>query len=353
MTSFKKYRNRGVILGPVEPPRHGASALTRILSNEIPCSRFATNISKSDRGSIYKLWAFCVLLNKVMFLSLDRALVFTASETPGKLRDFFILLILILRRIPICVAIHNNPFYNSGILGWLHILLSSKYSAIFSYESQEYVAQKRLGREVCVIRTCAPNENKLLNFPIKHKVFRAKGEVNFLMCSNVLPFKNIDLAIEFILNFSKNATVDILGRCDDQYGRSLVERFGSRRVRFHGFVEGNRKYQFIKSADVLVHLSDKEEFPLVEVECLAAGLPFIAFDGVGGLSTVVSTFLREKFFVERDALNQDVFNSKVDELIDDTVTRQMMRSFYEDNFSSARMVKEYKQCLFGCSSQHG
>ena len=47
-----------------------------------------------------------------------------------------------------------------------------------------------------------------------------------------------------------------------------------------------KKIKILSQSDILIHLSENEEFPLIQIECLGLGLPFLSYKNVGGISKI-------------------------------------------------------------------
>jgi glycosyltransferase involved in cell wall biosynthesis len=102
------------------------------------------------------------------------------------------------------------------------------------------------------------------------------GPVRYLYMGQLAAHKGIDTLIGAIRRGSGSAfTIDIAGRGD---GAARLEALaaGDERVRFHGFVEGERKDRLLASADVLVFPSIwVENAPMSIAEAFCYGLPVI------------------------------------------------------------------------------
>jgi glycosyltransferase involved in cell wall biosynthesis len=100
--------------------------------------------------------------------------------------------------------------------------------------------------------------------------------VRYLYLGQLAGHKGIDTLIGAIGRASgADFTVDIAGRGDGEAGLKALARSDGR-VRFHGFVEGDRKDQLLSSADVLIFPSIwVENAPMSIAEAFCHGLPVI------------------------------------------------------------------------------
>jgi glycosyltransferase involved in cell wall biosynthesis len=106
-----------------------------------------------------------------------------------------------------------------------------------------------------------------------------------LLVSRIDPRKGIDIAIRALARLPAEATLKILGRGDEDYGRqlqTLATRLGvADRVRF-GAVDRSEAHVHYADADAVIFSSTwAEPFGLVPIEAMACGTPVVA-SGTGG-----------------------------------------------------------------------
>lgn len=122
-----------------------------------------------------------------------------------------------------------------------------------------------------------PNESELPS----HK-WRSGGRCRLLFLSRVHEKKGIENLLEALKQLPTNFELDVYGDGESSYMAALtaqVHSLGlSKRVQFHGHVEGHGKSVAYRSADVFVLPSYSENFGIVVAEALAHGTPVITTD---------------------------------------------------------------------------
>lgn len=106
------------------------------------------------------------------------------------------------------------------------------------------------------------------------------------------PKKNLELLVDALALLPEYVSLHVAGDGPSAYRESLVSRAISRgvarRIRWLGFVEGEEKYQFLASIDVLAMPSAFECFGVAAVEALSAGVPVVVSPRVGVADVVVN-----------------------------------------------------------------
>ncbi len=137
---------------------------------------------------------------------------------------------------------------------------------------------------------------------VKHikeiKPLKLKTSNNLIFVGNLVRIKGLDMLIEafsIIKNQLSNSKLLIVGNGnDEEYLKNLVSDLNLKdNIEFLGFMSGDQKFSYIKSADILVLPSLWESLPIVVLEGMACGkpvvatnvggIPFLIKDGVNGL----------------------------------------------------------------------
>jgi len=332
--------NNKVIIGPFPPPYHGSSILAKELSQKLDTRKIQSSILTQKNP----LFALINLFSSVLMLKEKKVIIFTASRLLGKIRDTFIIFLLLLRKRNVFVYIHNNPFYNKSFLGKILFFLSKYLISIFSYRSNEYKYLKKHNRGTKIIHNMIPDEDLILE---KTEKKNSSQKIKFIICSHIIEFKNVENSIELVTKSNLNYTIDVIGSYNSNYGMKVFQKYqNNTNINFHGEVYGNKKIKILKSSDILIHLSLNEEFPLIQIECLGMGLPFISYINVGGIKQVLSKRIRNLFLHEISYLNEKTFGAVVNNILLTKNISPEMQKIFNKNFSTARMVKEFNKLGF-------
>jgi len=105
-------------------------------------------------------------------------------------------------------------------------------------------------------------------------------------------YKNIQVAIESLINLPINYHLYIIGSGPyrDNLIRMVQSSSLSERVHFLGYLPDSEVYQWLKTANVFVHLSSLESFGMTCIESLVAGTPVIANDDGIGLTETINLY---------------------------------------------------------------
>jgi glycosyltransferase involved in cell wall biosynthesis len=107
------------------------------------------------------------------------------------------------------------------------------------------------------------------------------GTCKMVFLSRIHPKKGIELLLETWRNTDTNGwTLEIAGNGDANYIQNLSQSAKDlKNVRFVGAQYGEDKWDFLRSADVMVLPSYSENFGIVVAEALATGIPVITTKG--------------------------------------------------------------------------
>lgn len=107
------------------------------------------------------------------------------------------------------------------------------------------------------------------------------GEQKMIFLSRIHPKKGIEILLEAWRNIdTKDWTLEIAGNGDEDYIFSLIEIAQDLdNVHFVGALYEEEKWEFLRSADVMVLPTHSENFGIVVAEALAVGVPVITTTG--------------------------------------------------------------------------
>lgn len=113
------------------------------------------------------------------------------------------------------------------------------------------------------------------------KVKENYGTKNMIFMSRIHPKKGIELLLEAWRNsYTEDWTLEIAGHGEEDYVLGLIKSFEDlENVRFVGSKYGEEKWNFLRSADVMVLPTHSENFGIVVAEALAVGVPVITTKG--------------------------------------------------------------------------
>ncbi len=133
------------------------------------------------------------------------------------------------------------------------------------------------------------------------------------------------------------------GELNDELQKMSVDLGLEEKILFLGYQEQSRVYQLMAEFDFLVHPARWEGFGYVLIESMAAGTPVIAADK----SNIAEIIENGKNGYLVDSLNPSEFASKILELKDRDLSDviENARSFVEDNYSRAKVIKEIEKLI--------
>jgi glycosyltransferase involved in cell wall biosynthesis len=107
------------------------------------------------------------------------------------------------------------------------------------------------------------------------------GTKKVIFMSRIHPKKGIEMLLEAWRNcYTEDWTLEIAGTGEENYMASLIQSVEDlENVRFVGAKYGEEKWDFLRSADVMVLPTHSENFGIVVAEALAVGVPVITTQG--------------------------------------------------------------------------
>lgn len=156
--------------------------------------------------------------------------------------------------------------------------------------------------------------------PIKQPSNKNKA----LLVANIRKVKNIEFAIALCKNMDWQ--LDIYGNTlEPDYYDQLQQAAGSTANIHSGVTHFNNIYPDYKLA---IHSSHEETGPLVLIEYLSAGLPFIAYK-TGSAAEAIAAELPELFM---DNFEPEQWQTRIDEITADHTMPEKMRAVYQRKF---------------------
>jgi L-malate glycosyltransferase len=112
-----------------------------------------------------------------------------------------------------------------------------------------------------------------------NKIKVSREPKKFVYVGRLVKYKNVDLiirAFEKIKKTNPDAQLHIIGTGPEEMTLVHLSKELGVHVKFHGFVEEEKKMKIIKSASALINPSDVEGLGLILIEAMACGTPVIA-----------------------------------------------------------------------------
>ncbi len=268
----------------------------------------------------------------------------------GELWNNFVLLALLLTKIPIVVSDRCNP---SKKLGLFHdILRTSLYKNAHSVIVQTEKARKLY-----------ENQFKLRNLhvignPIKcYNLEKHKREKIVLSVGRLIKSKQFDVLIDVFSSINAfDWKLIIVGEDDQQQQNKvhLIELIKQKKMEDKIYIEPFTESieEWYQKASVFAFTSISEGFPNVLGEAMANELPVIAYDCMAGPSDLIENN-KNGFLIEEN--NKVAFQQKLQTLMNDENLRIQMGNeslAYISKFDSAKICLLFKQILIDAYSSN-
>ncbi|MEA1909764.1 MAG: glycosyltransferase [Patescibacteria group bacterium] len=163
----------------------------------------------------------------------------------------------------------------------------------------------------------------------------------FLVLSRLSAYKKVDLAIQAFNKLGLSLVVIGDGEQLDE-----LKQEASDNIKFLGFKEDNEKWEYLSSARALI-FPGEEDFGIVPVEAMAAGLPVIAFNK-GGLKESVADGKTGIFFKDQSVKSIVEAVQKFVEQEDTFITQELKSQ--AQKFNTERFKKEILEFISNVKS---
>ena len=300
------------------PPVHGASVMgkaiydSQLIKNQFDCkfinlsaSENVADIGKLSLGKVSFLFTstLSIILNAIKFRP-DLCYVTPSSWDWGFYRDYIVISLLKMLRIPVIAHFHNkapkewmqksyNQFLNRRFYKGISIILLSE--ELYA-EKQPYISRDRVficpnGVEaIQVTDKKFTIEGKKFSFLFLSNMMREKGVYILLDAIKDLKDKGVSFECHFVGKWADISELDF---------QVYVENNGLQDVAFaHGARYNEEKIAYFLAADAFIFPTyyHGEAFPLVLLEAMQFGLPCIS-TMEGGIPSIVND-LETGFLVE-------------------------------------------------------
>lgn len=262
-----------LILAPLNNSVNGAAIISTLISEQIEFDiKYDTSLSgiQEDVGviKIHKIKKiiriFCFVLSICKYSTVY--FCFTPNGV-AYFKDFFILIILLVKKCNITLHIHNNYGVNQSSYMLKKLLKYCKVICINEHQFEFYNKYSK-ARKIC---------NTLPNLALGTNVFNYSKRVLFI--SNLSTKKGSMRLLKLckmIKSSDPNINIVVCGGIIEQNKRVNIENFFLKyNVDYRGAVNEEEKKVIYSEGGVFVFLSDPyyEASPLVYIEALMFGLP--------------------------------------------------------------------------------
>jgi glycosyltransferase involved in cell wall biosynthesis len=297
-TDSRSVRRRVLLVGPVPPPFHGGSVVTKMLLDSPLRERFeflhldttdrrgVENIGRLDFGNL-RLAAEhgARFLGMLLRSRADLVCLPVAQNSLGFLRDALFLAPSVLRRVPLVLHFHNGAYREflrsapAPVRTLARALLGRAARAIVLGSTLRPMLDGAVAADRIVV---VPNG--VPDLTGGHRVDRGDGRMRILFLGNLIPAKGyIELlsAVRVLLGGGVDVEVTFAGSVVDRnaHQRALATvGAAADRIRFAGAVGTSEKTALLRWADVLALPTyyENEAHPLVVLEAMAAGLAVVS-----------------------------------------------------------------------------
>ena len=358
MTS-SKLKPSILFITPLPPPVHGSAMMSqyvkdsKLINKTFNCdyvnlstSRRMDEIGKKPLLKMVRfIWAYCIVLGKLMYHRYDLCYLAITCRGIGFLKDApFVLLCKLFRR-KIVIHQHNKGMSRDverwpyrWLMPWIYrntkvILLSWRlYPDIKKIVEKDQILICSNGiPDTLQEELEAKRNNRIPHLLFLSNLMVSKGVIVLLDALEIL--KNKDYS--FICDFVGGETAEI----DAARFKAEVEKRGlDKLVIYAGKQYGADKEHFFQQADVFVHPTMDDCFPLVLLEAMQNSLPKVSTD-VGGIADIIENKVNGYVC---ETLDADIFAQKLSELIIDEPLRLRMGESGHEKYKRQYTIEQFE-----------
>jgi len=274
------------------PPTHGVSTINKHIINSKIINdgfitqtleiKFSNNISELQKITIKKIFKTFYLTAKLIFTikKFKPDLIYFSIMPVGKgfIRDLLFVLIIKFFKVKPIYHLHNKGIYKAK----KSKILKQIYKLVFNNSVIIHLSQGLMDSEVKFLnlknaKTYVVN-NGVEEFEVKLNK-KNNNIIKLLYLSNLFPEKGLNTLLDSIkiLNEKKyNVQLDIIGsaRNDKLIKNVLSNKLNN--IYFRGELFNSEKNNYLQVADIFIHPTTNDSFPLVILEAMQFGLPVIS-----------------------------------------------------------------------------
>ncbi len=233
----------------------------------------------------------------------------------------------------------KNSFMKFGLLLMSHFLRIVDFKA--SQNVDTYIANSKNVAER--IKKFYKKDAVVIYPPIELQQFAqqqvTRGNGNFYLAGGRLARpKHIDLIVRVCSK--QNIPLKVFGKGFAGYGEEL-HRIAGNTVEFLGEISDSKKIELMKEAKAFFFAAEDEDFGIIPVEAMAAGIPVIAYYS-GGVKETVIAGKTGIFFHE---LSEESLNNAISQFEKSTIRSQDCIEQAE-KFSSKKFAEKIKNIIY-------
>ncbi|WP_026976483.1 glycosyltransferase [Flavobacterium tegetincola] len=164
-------------------------------------------------------------------------------------------------------------------------------------------------------------------------------EVDFILVSNIKPVKNNLFAVELCQYLKK--TLLLVGQIQDKEYYSKIKTKLDDTISISTLILDSQ--EICRKAKFGLHTSKSESGPLVLIEYLAQGLPFLSYE-TGEVATILKPHFPEYFI---DNFDMQEWKSKLDKIIKLDVDYTKMNTVFEQYFGEVQYYRKLEN-IYAC-----
>ena len=356
-----------LFLAQLPPPNHGVTKInhllfkSEIINKKFDCTAIPLNYSEkiSDIGK-FNIKKLLILVKTALHLfyslAFKRINIVYFTITPagnGFFRDLLYIAIMRLFKARIILHIHG--------IGISQEITKNKFSKklyYFAFKNAEiiHLSKKLLEDEILNHFSLLESNLWVVNNGIEDSIkkYDKKNEnINILYVSNLRESKGV---MDLITIYSKLAEkykeiiLNVAGEFDEKHFEKKIkdivhEKGLTNSVIFHGTVEGQNKERLYQKCDLFLYPTHNDAMPLVLIECMKYGLPFIAYN-VGAIKELAEDCKNGIVVTKFD--HQGFCNEAI-RLLDNNHQRQALskngRNTFKTKYTKERMENEVLKIL--------
>lgn len=347
------------------PPVHGVSIMNSIvynseiinlgLSKSLLRLDFNKRIEDIQKFTIVKILQFIRLLTKLFWKLLTNRpsyAYFTIVPTgKGFYRDFISVLFLKIFHIPVIFHLHGKGIkQRTETNGMLRVL----YKFTFSGSKVIHLSRRLIEMELTALKLSDQNVfsvsngiplNPLVTNDLLHRDYEKNTFPNIAYLSSFTSSKGIYILLDALSVIKKRVafTVSLIGQPYDITVDDLIRKNReldlSDLVSIFSVSSENEKYKHLLSADIFVHPTLNDAFPLVILEAMQCALPVIS-TVEGAISEIVDDSITGFLVPKNDA---PALSEKIEILVKDSLLRKKMGDAGREKFLNEFTVDRFER----------